>query len=236
MEIQQIRVGDMLDNIAEYNTKHPLTPPAAAATALFAEAAAVGTSLRDYAELQTTGHHGFLGKAATRRELADDLVHEMRSISRIGRTLNPDVFPNAREDFRMPQNLSYASIVATGRRFANLAGPMEAVFIEHGRPATFIADLEALAEEVEQAAGPRHEKRQDRVGATAALAAKVTRALAIRRELDGIIVPLVEHDAELLAKWKSASHVAHGSGEPEEEEPGSGDGSGGEQPPPAPAP
>ena len=90
MNQQHIRVVDMLDQLGLYNANNPLVPVVAAATALFTEGAAIAASLREYLTQQVTGHTGFRGGAAERRQVCDALLDQVREISKIASTLNPD--------------------------------------------------------------------------------------------------------------------------------------------------
>jgi hypothetical protein len=201
---------DMLDRLVGYLTNHPSTetePIPPHAITLIAEAAAVATSLRLAFDRQVSGNSTERGGTARRNQLKDALLEMMRIINRIARTLDPVLYPMAREHFRMPDSRSFTNLIATAHAFATHAQNLAQDFIDRGRPASFIADLRALASQVEASAHIKHVGRQTQVGGTAGIEANARRGIAIMRELDAILSPLWAGDPAKLATWKSAAHV-----------------------------
>jgi hypothetical protein len=207
----------------QFNANNPMTPAVPRVTALQAELTTTTTALRDYGAAQINHHSAFRGAVDNRVLLRDQTLEALRQINKIARALNKAAFPNAQENFRMPRSKSYANVAAAARSFATHGEAMEQAFIDRGRPATFVADLRALATGLDTAANARHTGLTEQVGATAGIAEKTREAIAILRELDAIITPLLENDPGLLATWKSAVHIEDDPVSAEEEEPtGSG--------------
>jgi hypothetical protein len=186
---------------------NPMNPAVPRVTALSAELTTNTTALRDYGAAQILNRSGFRGAVDNRMLLKAHIVQALREINKIARALNKTLFPQAREQFRMPVSHSYANLGAAARSFAMHAEAMEQEFLDRGRPATFVADLRALATALDAAANGRHLGLVTQVGATAGIEGKAREAVAILRELDAIISPLIAADAAALAAWKSAVHI-----------------------------
>ena len=183
------------------------TPEVPRVTVLQAELITITAELRAYATDQIKHRSAFRGAVDNRVLLRDQTLEALRHINKIARALNKVAFPNARENFRMPRSRSNANVAATARSFATHGEAMAQELINRGRPATFVADLRAQATALDAAANARQTGLQLQVGATVGIAEKAREAVAILRELDAIITPLIEGDAALLATWKSAVNI-----------------------------
>jgi hypothetical protein len=195
---------------------NPLNPVVPRVTVLSGELNTTTDALRDFAAAQILNRSGFRGAVDNRMALKEMTLLTLREINKIARALPKAAFPNAREQFRMPVSTSYANLAAGARSFATHGEAMEAAFIERGRPAAFVAELRALATALDAAANGRHIGLAAQVGATAGIETKSREAVAILRELDAIISPLIAADAGLLATWKSAVNI-EADPEPEKE-------------------
>ena len=226
MKQKSQRVLDACVSTIQHLTNNTLTPAVPRVTALSAELTTTTTALQDYGVAQTLNRSGFRGAVNNRKLLRDDTLEAMRELNKIARALPKVAFPQAREFFRMPRSQSYANVSAGARSFATHADEMESAFLERGRPATFVADLRALATALDAVRNAREGGRTGWVGATAGIEAATREGIAILRELDAIVTPLIEDDAELLAKWKAAVHIEADpvSAPEEEEEPPTGSG------------
>jgi hypothetical protein len=218
------RVLDACVSTVQHLIINPLTPAVPRVTALSAELTTATDALREYGAAQFNHRSAFRGAVDNRVLIRDKTLEVLRQINKIARALNKAAFPNARENFRMPLSTSYANIAAAARSFATHGEAMEQAFIDRGRPATFVADLRALATGLDASASARQAGLTEQVGATVGIAEKTRQAVAILRELDAIITPLIQSDLVLLASWKSAVHIESAPvGAEEEEEPtGSG--------------
>jgi hypothetical protein len=190
-----------------YLNRYPLPTPVPRVAVLANQLHTVLLRMRELAATQQAGHSGFRGLADLRRNFADRLLSKMRVLNCIARAMDPVEFPGLADLFRMPRSQSYGAVLTHARVFAARAAEMPEAFLERGLPADFIAQIDALIGEVELAEGGKNSGLQKRIGATAALGVEASRALALRRELDAILTPLLADDAQALAEWKTAQHV-----------------------------
>ena len=216
------RVLDSCVSTIQYLIINPFTPAVPRVTALSAELTTTTNALRDFGAAQINLRSAFRGAVDNRVLLRGKTMEALRQTNKIARALNKAAFPTARENFRMPRSNSYANLAAAARSFATHAEAMEQAFIDRGRPATFVADLRALATGLDTSANARQTGLHEQVGATVGISARTREAVAILRELDAIITPLIENDPVLLATWKSAVHIESDPVSEKEESPGSG--------------
>ena len=107
----------------------------------------------------------------------------------------------------MPRSGSYEVLLSTARAFATHGAEHQQVFVDHGRPATFVADLTDLTDAFDEASQRKHSGLQTQAGGTAGTDFVARRAVRVMRELDGILTPLLEANPPVLAAWKTASHI-----------------------------
>jgi len=205
---------------------HPLTPPNARLTALVTEMTAEVASFRDYSAGQAGGGAEFHSGTMTRRESADALRSEMRTINQMAKALPREQYPGVRELFLMPRSGSYEALIASANAFLEKIGPIKSVFVERGLPADFDEQLAGKLATVDTASDTRDSGRSDLVGGTAGLDAKADHGIVLLREMDSILSYQYRNDPALLASGKSASHVDRDPSRAEEEEEGDGTGSG----------
>jgi hypothetical protein len=206
-----------LDSVIEFGDNHPLTQPIARVTALYGLITGSVTTMRTLGGTQVEGRSGVLSAVAETVILKEELLVDMRAINKIARALPVADFAGVREQFRMPRNGSYANLAATARAFVLNATPLSQVFIDRGRPATFLEDLTAAVTAFEAARTRRHEGRQGQVGSTAAMEIAGRKGVAYMRELDAILSPIYEPDPLVFAAWKTAIRIER-SPQPKEEE------------------
>jgi hypothetical protein len=206
----------MLDGVIEFGQNHPLTTPIARATTLYGLIAGSATTVRTLGSTQVEGRTGVSSAVAESAILSEALLDDMRAINKIARALPVAEFPGVREQFRMPRGGSYAVLANTARAFVLNATPMSQVFIDRGRPATFVDDLTAAVTAFEAARVRKQEGRQGQVSSTAALEIAARQGVAYMRELDAILSPIYEPDPLVFAAWKTAIRIER-SPEPEPE-------------------
>jgi hypothetical protein len=196
-----------LDSVIEFGDNHPLTQPIARVTVLYGLIAGSATTMRTLGSTQVEGRSGVRGAVAETVILKEELLSDMRAINKIARALPRVDFPGVREQFRMPQGGSYVNLAATGRAFVLNATPLSQVFIDRGRPATFVEDLTAAVTAFEAARVRRQEGRHGQVASTAALEIAGRKGVAYMRELDSILSPIYEPDPLVFAAWKTAIRI-----------------------------
>jgi hypothetical protein len=110
----------------------------------------------------------------------------------------------------MPRNQSDQSMLATARAWGTDLPAVEATFIDFGMPATFVADLDAAADDFEASIAPAADAVDDRVEATAEIDASDHTGMVALRICDAIIKNIYANNPGKLAAWLSASHVERG--------------------------
>jgi hypothetical protein len=196
-----------LDSVIEFGDNHPLTQPIARVTVLYGLIAGSATTMRTLGSTQVEGRSGVLSAVAETVILKEELLVDMRAINKIARALPVVDFPGVREQFRMPRNGSYAALANTARAFVLNATPLSQVFIDRGRPATFLDDLTAAVTAFEAARTRKQEGRHGQISSTAALEIAGRKGVAYMRELDAILSPIYEPDPLVFAAWKAAIRI-----------------------------
>jgi hypothetical protein len=196
-----------LDSVIEFGQNHPLTTPIARATALYGLITGSANTLRTLGSTQVEGRSGVSSAVAESAILREALVADMRAINKIARALPRATFPGVREQFRMPRGGSNVAVANTARAFVLNATPLSQVFMDRGRPATFLEDLTSAVTAFEAARVRKQEGRQGQVSSTAALEIAGRQGVAYMRELDSILSPIYEPDPLVFAAWKTAIRI-----------------------------
>ena len=71
-------------------------------TSLATDLGNIVTAVNGHADDQDTGSTGFRGGSSSRQMVARQLRAQMQPINKIGRALKPELYPTAREQFKMP--------------------------------------------------------------------------------------------------------------------------------------
>jgi hypothetical protein len=128
-------------------------------------------------------------------------------ISQIARATLADA-PGIDKALRMPpDNLSALKLVAEASAMRNAAVLYEAQFIEAGRPADFLTQLDAAAEAVRQSMLGKARNLGRQVGAGAGLERDIRRGRKVLDVLDTIVPATFLGDLNVLAKWRNAKRV-----------------------------
>jgi hypothetical protein len=202
-----VRRLDAFDRVADFGANHPLTPPMPAVTTLLTDLDGVITGLGGHADDQDTGSTEFRGGSSYRQMVAEQLRTQMRPINKIARALKPELYPTAREQFKMPPSGSYSKLISRAETFIDAIAPIKVAFTDRGLPATFDTALAAKKAELVAATGIKNAGRATQVGGTAGLLAKSRVGLDILHELDAILSFQYRDNPALLAAWKSACHI-----------------------------
>jgi hypothetical protein len=205
----------MFDSVTEFGTTHPLTPAIARVTVLYGQIAAGATTVRNLGGNQVGGFGGVRSAVSESVVLRDELLGDMRAINKIARALPVADFPGVRQQFRMPRGGSYQGVANSARAFALNAAPLSQAFVDRGRPATFIEDLNAALAAFETARQRKQAGRQSQIGSTAGLEIASRQGVAHMRELDAILSPIYEPDAVVFAAWKAAIRIERAPESPE---------------------
>jgi hypothetical protein len=214
----------MLKRVSRFILDNAITPPIARVTELTAEINAGIAALEGAAEMQVDGGNDTSGGVATRREKARALRTYLKDVARVGRSLDRDTYPGLAEHFVLPDTRSYPALVAAANAMIAEATPLEAAFIAHGLPATFLADTAALLAAFEAGSDDKWDGLQTQVEGTSTLHHRAMAAIVAATKLDAIIRAHFRDDPVKLDVWTHARHV---QADPESEEEGSTPPSGG---------
>ena len=124
--------------------------------------------------------------------------------------------PGLEDKFRRPRHKTDQAVLAAARAFLSDAEPLKEEFIKYGMSPTFLEDLRAQIQEVEQSVSERHGHKQAGVSATAGVSEVIQEGLDLRTQLDAVVRITLRDDKGLLAAWESAKHIQRRSksGEP----------------------
>jgi hypothetical protein len=208
------------ERIEGFGIEHPLTPPNARATVLFGQVTVVKLQMRDLGSNQVHGFGLFRGGASERQVLARELEQTLRGIWETARALDPVLYPNAAEQFRLPSHPRHQQLIDYGHAFLGAIGPIKAAFVERAWAADFDEALADKIAQLDSAVQRRNTGRQERRSGTAGLDLAVKKLTAIAAELNAIMkAALRTSDPALLAVWKNAARVYSDPVPSPEEEP-----------------
>lgn len=168
------------------------------------------------AELATLGAHdvarmvsaskkeqGSAGRRTTREELRSILSAVMNT----GQTLGLDR-PEMRGLFSFPDaDRSDQTLVTSARAAADAATPFVSLFVECGLPPTFIADLRALADSLENYISLQAEGLAGRADSNVSTEETLKHITGLIERLDNIIRNKYRDDPATLLAWERARHV-----------------------------
>jgi hypothetical protein len=197
----------MLDSVTEFGKNHTLNPAIARVTVLYGLIAANATTLRNLGATQVEGRGGVRSAASESVILRGELLGDLRAINKIARALPVAEFPGMREQFRMPTTYAYQAVANAARAFIANATPLSQVFVERGRPATFLEDLNAVLAAFDASRLRKQAGRHEHVGSTAGLEVAGRQGVAAMRELDAILSPIYEPNPTVFAAWKAATQI-----------------------------
>jgi hypothetical protein len=197
----------MLDSVTEFGENRPLNPAIARVTVLYGQIAASATTIRNLGAGQVEGRGGVRSAVSESLTLRGELLGDMRAINKIARALPVADFPGVREQFRMPASYAYQAVASAARAFNTNATPLKQVFIDRGRPATFLEDLNSVLAAFDESRLRKQAGRHGQVGSTAGLEVAGRKGVAAMRELDAILSPIYEPDPVLFAAWKAATQI-----------------------------
>jgi thioester reductase-like protein len=128
-------------------------------------------------------------------------------ISRIAKTFLPNT-PTIQKALSMPSGqLSTRKLIAEAVGMRTSAARYADEFIANGRPADFLAQLDATIEALRQTQLGKARSVGRHVGAKAGLAQELARGRRAVQMLDAMVLDAFSGNQELLAKWKIAKRV-----------------------------
>lgn len=206
--------------------------PAKPGDAKFAAAkAALMAVIPQITAQQATQASGSYGQATMNQAVErQELVELLRTVNRMAAALVLDRNePGLMDRFRMPPLTNDTLLVAAGRAFANAITELSLAeeFTEHGYEGDLVADLNAEADDLEEAEASQGSALQAQGGATASLPSLLKQGAHQVKCLDVLVKNRFRNDPATLGAWAIASHLmSTGGGSPEPTP----------EPPPAPPP
>ena len=212
MNVHEIRRYEMLRRVRDFGAarreRFASTPVANRTFALVADAvSAVEHAVSTHVRVNRHGREHTIAKAAARR----NLIKELQVIRRTARALSVDA-PHLLGAFQMPRAPRDLTLVAVARAVAAHAARLEREFIAHALPDTFIADLNRLIDNFEQAIGRKHLLSGDNTEARVGIQLAVARGFLAVRRLDAIVLNHLRGDSQALAAWRRARFVERSPG------------------------
>jgi hypothetical protein len=128
-------------------------------------------------------------------------------IAKIARVLLTDE-PGVENALRLPHcRLSTTKLVAEAIGIRRSVTKFKKVFVDNGRPADFLAQLDTTIEKLQQSELGRMRTVGRQVGATAGMEEEIARGRKAVELLDVHVLTVFEGNEELIAKWKVARRV-----------------------------
>lgn len=155
---------------------------------------------------QSAGRGQSRQDTVTKDTARENLRESLYDVSRTARSMKYQ-FDGIEAKFRMPENRSDQSLLATGRAFYDESAAYDADFESYGLDRTFRADLLAEIEAFENAIDPTGTAIDEHVAATAVIGEAIRRGMIARRVLEGVVTNKYRNNVGKLAAWLSASHV-----------------------------
>ena len=110
--------------------------------------------------------------------------------------------------FKTPSDgMGSESLVHAAAAMHTMAAPYESVFVEHGLPADFLAQLDATAAALKSSVDARGVAQSRRVGASTSLASDLTLGRQILVMIGASLSHALKSDPVTLASWRQARRV-----------------------------
>ena len=200
MTTGQNRRYEMLVRVRSFGDTHREAFPehTVGGHAFAAIAAAVTQMSEFYRSKVTTSRESRSTKALARAALAD----RINTIARTAKVIAGSV-PGFDDPFTLGRGRqSDRTLLVNGELFGAAADAVQAQFLAHGLPATFVADLSACVTQFTQAVQGREAGKSGATAAQAGIDAALASALTALRTLDVIVVNQLGADPVAMAVWK----------------------------------
>lgn len=163
-------------------------------------------SLSQQAVDQEVGYRLAQGETKRQRALREELWSQhMLPVAQIARE---ELVPGMDRELRMPRKRAdNDALVAAAEAMAEAAEKHEAVFVENGRPAEFLAGLREATKALSEALGARVSNARRRLTATKGLEEELKRGRSAVRKLNANLKPVLASSPDLLAAWDNARRV-----------------------------
>ena len=199
MTRMEMRRYAMLARVRDFGQAHRgLFPESSVGGQAFATVAAAVAELSDHAVAKmSSAREGISAKTEARR----GLIERLEAIARTAHAIAVDR-PGFDDSFRLPRQHSDEALVTIARVFIQDAEATKDQFVAHGLAETFVAELQKLLGNFEQATRDREAGRSARIAAHAGIERALLAGLAAVRKLDVIVANQLQHDSAALAVWE----------------------------------
>ena len=206
MDTNQMKQYEMLVRVNQFGETHgDVFRKTIQARQHFADVTAAVKELSGHAvDKMRATDEGKSNKAMARRALASRL----RTIGRTARLIEADN-PGMEDKFKYPKPQSDQALIAAGRLFAQDAEAFAGAFVAQVMPKTFIADLEKLVEQFEQAIQERDANREAHAAARMRIAALLRSGTVAVRKLDAMMSTHEFGDVDIVELWRRERKVGH---------------------------
>jgi len=203
----EMRRYAMLGRVRDFGQAHrDLFPESSVGGQAFATVATAVAELSDLAVAKmSSAREGVRAMEDARHWLIDRL----EAISRTARAIAVDR-PGFDDSFRLPRQYSNEALVTIARVFIQDSEAMKGQFVAHGLAETFVAELQKLLGNFEQATRDREAGRSARIAAHAGIEKALLAGLAAVRKLDVIVANQLERDPATLAVWERERRMESG--------------------------
>ncbi|HEY2377456.1 MAG TPA: hypothetical protein VGH98_15870 [Gemmatimonadaceae bacterium] len=210
MKVQQIRKFDMLRRVQQFLDEFAAKLFAATAAATRQALDQLVEDMRVNEAEQASNTLNAKGQTAAKAALRDKLVKDhMRPVALMAAAHLRDV-PEFKA-LQVPKlSVKVALLVQDANAMAEAAKPYQQVFVENGRPETFVDDMVAAATAVRASIDARSKSIATKAAARDGLKATATQAHSVLRFLDAQVKSAAAGNAKILAAWNSAKRIGRG--------------------------
>jgi hypothetical protein len=145
---------------------------------------------------------GTSSKAVARavlRETLDAISHTAHSVA--------FDTPGLDDKFRVPRGHGDQGLLSAARAFAQDAEPIAAQFVAHELPQTFLTNLQARIDALEEAREEQRAARDAHITARRRIEAALEHSLEAVQRLDPIVANKLHDDPVAASVWRTARHV-----------------------------
>lgn len=208
MQFSVKQLLESCERVLDFLVAYPPPNPPAKYAERKAELEASVARVHALASDASSGRKASRDMTARQQTLARRLRQDhLLPISRIAKALLGDD-PVIQQALKMPdQGIPYAQLAAEAEGMRKDAAEHEQVFVDNGRPADFLARLDAAVAELREALMTRERTVRLHVGANKAIRHEVREGRRIVAMLDAFVQDAFAGDVEVLARWRSARRV-----------------------------
>jgi hypothetical protein len=211
MDNRNIRVLEMLIRVRQFGASHADEFPTGSRGAeLFTLVNAAITNIEAHSTSQDSGRRASQERTTLKKIALAGLRENLEALSRTARAMALST-PGLADKFRMPRSNGEQASLTAARSFAADAEPLKAEFIRRGLPASFLEDLSAGRDALEELVNSKAQKTGARVAARVAVSEAADDGRNAVRELDAIVRNVFRNEPAALAEWESASHTGRSS-------------------------